>query len=80
MQTVHRLESHKSQVNRPALSHGIFRDFQDLSHRWFSSIVDVTEVYSRTVDQQFDRFGPFLGIGSVQDDVFNLDGLIELVA
>jgi hypothetical protein len=80
MQTVHRLESHKSQVDRPALSHGIFRDFQDLSHRWLSSIFDVTEVYCMTVDQQFDRFGPLLRIGCVQDDAFNLDGLIELVA
>jgi hypothetical protein len=50
MQTVHRLESYISQVDQPALSHGLFWGFQDLSRLRFPDIFDVFEAYRGTID------------------------------
>jgi hypothetical protein len=78
VQTGHRLESHKSQLNRRALFHSFFRDFQDLCCLGFFSIFDILETYRRTIDQQFDQLGPPRPFGGMQDQAFDLDGLIEL--
>ena len=79
MQTVHRLKSHKLQVNLPALFYGIFREFPDERRLWFFGIFDVLETQRRSIDEQFDQLGPFLWICGVQDNAFDSDGLIELV-
>ena len=80
MQTVHRLESHKPQINLPALFHSVFREVQDLCHLWFFDILDVHEIYCRSIDKQFDQLGPCPWIGGVQDNAFDSDGLIELAS
>ena len=79
VQAVHRLESHKSEIDRPALFHRVFGDLQDLCHLWPFRILDILEIYCGTVDKQLDQLGPFLWIGGMQDDAFDLDRLIELV-
>jgi hypothetical protein len=50
-----------------------------LCHLWLFGILDILEIYCGTVDKQLDQLGPFLWIGGMQDDAFDLDRLIELV-
>jgi hypothetical protein len=43
MQTGHRLESHKLEINLLALFHGVFREFLDQRSLWFFGIIDILE-------------------------------------
>jgi hypothetical protein len=79
MQTVHRLESYKPQIDWPAFFYSVFRNLQDLCYLWFCSIFNILEIYCVTIDQQFDQLGPFLWLNSVQDNASDPDSLIELV-